>query len=263
MRFDDLLALSLIQGVGDKTLKKAISYSSANELLSMSEDELSDIFPNRKTALIFAESFDAYRAKANEMHDSMSSHNAYILHCENSKYPQKLLSYPDYPVFLYCKGNLDLLNDVPCCAISGPRKPSQKGIFNAALTAQKLTEHGFAVVSGLALGIDTVTHTSALKNGCTIAVLPFFSPIYPPQNNELSKRISENQGLMISPSYSQYNIKFQLLFRDKIIVNLSDSLYIPDCYETDSGTAYTVNYALKCQKTVYIHKNGKYTKLCE
>ncbi len=263
MLFDDLLALSLIRGVGDKTLKKAIPYSSANELLTMSEDELSDIFPNRKTALTFAEDFDVYRVRAKEIHEKLTFQNAYILHCENSKYPQKLLSYPDHPVFLYCKGDLDLLNDVPCCAISGPRKPSQKGASNAAITAQKLTEHGFAVVSGLALGIDTIAHTSALKTGRTIAVLPFFSPIYPPSNVELSKKICDGHGLVISPSYSQFNIKFQLLFRDKIIVNLSDQLYIPDCYGTDSGTAYTVNYALKCKKTVYIHKNGRYTKICD
>lgn len=261
MLFDDLLALSLIQGVGDKTLKKAIPYSNANDLLSMSEDELTEIFPNRKTVSLFADKFDEYKSKAKELHKSLLSDDTYILHCENSKYPQKLLSCPDYPVFLFCKGNLELLNNVPCCAISGPRKPTSNGISNAALTVQKLTEHGFAIVSGLALGIDTVAHTFALKKGKTIAVLPFFSPVYPPQNAELSKKISENQSLIISPSYYQYNIKFQLLFRDKIIVNLSDSLYVPDSYENDSGTAYTVNYALQCKKTVYAHKNGKYTKL--
>lgn len=261
MLFDDLLALSLIHGVGDKTLKKAIPFSSANDLLSLSEDELIDIFPNRKTAELFINNFSDYKLQADTMHKDLLSQGAYVLHCENSKYPQKLLLSKDYPVFLYCVGNLELLNNCPCCAISGPRKPSSHGTAKTQLTAKQLTDHGFTVVSGLALGIDTIAHTTALKTGKTIAVLPFFSPVYPPQNNCLFKQIIENNGLIIAPSYKQFNIKFQLLYRDKIIVNLSESLYVPDCYASDSGTAYTVNYALTCNKTVYVLKNGKYVRL--
>lgn len=261
MLFDDLLALSLIHGVGDKTLKKAIPFSSANELLAMSEDELIDIFPNRKTLELFSCKFCEYKIQADVMHEKLRSNGAYILHCENSKYPQKLLTNPDYPVFLYCMGNIDLLNSSRCCAVSGPRKPSAQGSANAQYTANRLTEHGFTVVSGLAAGIDSFAHSAALKTGTTIAVLPFFTPVYPPQNKNLFNKIIQSNSLIIAPSYEQYSIKFQLLYRDKVIVNLSESLYVPDSYTSDSGTAYTVNYALQCGKNVYIYKNGKYTKI--
>lgn len=261
MLFDDLLALSLIHGVGDKTLKKAIPFSCANELLTMSEDELIDIFPNRKTLELFTANFSEYKKQADTMYKELGSRGTYILHCENSKYPQKLLTNPDYPVFLYCTGNTDLLNNSRCCAVSGPRKPSAQGSANARHTANRLTEHGFTVVSGLAAGIDSFAHAAALKSGKTIAVLPFFNPVYPPQNKNLFNEIIKSGNLVISPTYAQYNVKFQLLYRDKIIVNLSESLYIPDCYASDSGTAYTVNYALQCGKTVYAHKNGKYVRL--
>ena len=54
MLFDDLFAISLIPGVGDKTLKKASEFITANALLNASEDELADVFPQRKPLIYSA-----------------------------------------------------------------------------------------------------------------------------------------------------------------------------------------------------------------
>ncbi len=260
MLFDDLLAISLIQGVGEKTLNKACAYSLANELLAMSEDELCQIFPNRKTATLFATDFDTYKKLAFHIRTQMQNCSGYILHKDNSKYPQRLLKLPDHPTFLYCRGNIELLNNTAHGAISGPRKPSQAGLTISAQTAKDLTSRGIAVVSGLAAGIDTAAHQAAFSGGNTIAVLPFFAPVYPVQNTELAEKIIANGGLIIAPCYNQFNIKYQLLYRDKIIAALANTLYIPDAYASDSGTAFTVACAHKLGVPVYVFKNGKYIK---
>ncbi|MBE5818686.1 MAG: hypothetical protein E7312_06480 [Clostridiales bacterium] len=260
MLFEDLFAISLIPGVGDKTLKKASEFITANALLNASDDELADVFPTKKAADIFCTSFDDFRALAKQKRQQLMQMGAVILHRDNSKYPQRLLTNPDHPVFLYCLGDPEMLNNRASAAISGPRKPSQAGIENAKRTAISLNSHGITVISGLATGIDTAAHSACLESGNTIAVLPFLTPVYPPQNEALCNKIIEKNGCVIAPSIEQFNIKFQLLHRDKVIIGMSDSLYVPDAFASDSGTAYTVNYALNHSKAVYLYKNGRYTK---
>lgn len=261
MLFDDLLAISFISGVGDKTLKKVSQFETARQILELTEDELYDVFHYKKTAEEFANHFDDYRELTKQKRKALADSGAYVLHCDNSKYPQRLLAQEEYPTFLFCKGNLELLNSTASAAISGPRKASPQGLDNAARTATQLNRHCITVVSGLAVGIDTAAHTACLNTGNTIAVLPFFAPVYPQQNAELAQDIINRGGLVVSRNYDQFNIKYQLLSRDKVIVGMSDALYVPDAFSTDSGTAYTVNLALEAEKTVYTYKNSKYQRL--
>ena len=102
MLFDDLLAISFISGVGDKTLKKVSQFETARQILELTEDELYDVFHYKKTAEEFANHFDDYRELTKQKRKALADSGAYVLHCDNSKYPQRLLAQEEYPTFLFC-----------------------------------------------------------------------------------------------------------------------------------------------------------------
>ena len=114
------------------------------------------------------------------------------------EYPAQLRD-AEHPVeLLYFQGNWDLTAS-PCVAIAGTRNPSDAGVRRTAKLTRQFVAAGFTVVSGLAQGIDTVAHETAIDaGGHTIAVLG--TPItgcYPPANQRLQQRIAD-QFLLIS-----------------------------------------------------------------
>lgn len=263
MRFDDLLTFSFIEGVGEKTLKKLHSVEDVSILFELDDKELAEYLPYKKTIAEFRKKYYDYKEKAYSFHRQLAADGALIISIDNSIYPERLLASESFPVFLYCRGNTELVNHAKSAAISGPRQASRNGLETSFKTAKALAAKDITVVSGLAKGIDAAAHRGACETGKTIAVLPFYSPVYPSENKYIYDRILKQDGLIISEYAEPTNIKYQLLSRDKIIVNLADKLYIPDSYASDSGTAYTVDYARARKKTIYMICNGKYVKLRE
>jgi DNA processing protein len=103
-------------------------------------------------------------------------------------YPQRLAMIDDAPPLLSIRGHAAALS-MPLVAIVGSRNASAAGIKITQLLVQGLSEAGFAIVSGLARGIDAAAHRSSLASG-TIAVLAGGQDkIYPPQHESLLKDI--------------------------------------------------------------------------
>lgn len=69
------------------------------------------------------------------------------------------------PEKLYVIGELDLLRNAPRVSIVGSRKATRKGLVRAATLTARLVEQGVTIVSGLADGIDTAAHTTAIRQG--------------------------------------------------------------------------------------------------
>ena len=97
------------------------------------------------------------------------------------------------PKNLYVAGDLSILHEGFRVSIVGSRNASSEGIRRAKRLAKLVSQHGGVVVSGLALGIDTAAHTSAIEaGGKTIAVIG--TPLdkeYPKENRELQHFIME------------------------------------------------------------------------
>src|SRR4029077_7218335 len=86
-------------------------------------------------------------------------------------YPRALLEIPDPPPLLYAVGRVELLQH-PCFAIVGSRNATAQGDANAESFAKALSDAGFAIVSGLAVGIDAAAHRGGLAGvALTVAVL--------------------------------------------------------------------------------------------
>lgn len=182
----------------------------------------------------------------------LTKNNVGILTCYSENYPQQFLDYENYPLVLYYKGDISLIN-TPCVGVVGTRRITRYGERVTELYCQQLSASGVTIVSGMAEGVDTIAAKTALKNGGkTIAVLGSgFNDIYPHSNLELSKQIAQ-KGLLIteySPTTKAATYHFPV--RNRIIVGLSDAVLITEA-GIKSGVMYTKDYCLEYGKDMFI-----------
>mgnify|MGYP000303688595 CR=1 FL=1 len=123
----------------------------------------------------------------------------YLLHWEDAQYPALLKEISRPPPVLYVSGNPQALA-MPQVAIIGARRASRAGIDNALAFAEDLAAAGFAITSGLALGVDAAAHKGALQGaGRTVAVLGTgVDRIYPLRNAVLAEQILAGDGAIVS-----------------------------------------------------------------
>lgn len=180
----------------------------------------------------------------------------YEINEKDKLYPEKLLQIKDRPKKIYAVGNIELLKN-KSIAIVGSRISTPYGEHYAAKFAQKISEKGITIISGLAKGIDTIAHqNSKQEKGKTIAVLGCgFNHIYPKENEELFNEIIENGGCVIS-QYSpdtDINLK-EVPFRNRIISALSEGVLIVEA-RYRSGSGVTAKYAFEQNKKVFCLPN--------
>ncbi|WP_420566644.1 DNA-processing protein DprA [Thalassovita sp.] len=111
-------------------------------------------------------------------------------------YPAALAQISDAPPFVWAIGNLDALKR-PMIAMVGARNASSLGIRMARALAKDLADQGYAIVSGLARGIDTAAHTASLNSGTLAVMAGGVDVIYPAENTRLGQDITKT-GLRLS-----------------------------------------------------------------
>ena len=168
-------------------------------------------------------------------------------------YPSQLRGIKDPPVLIYCKGNIKLLRQYRNIAVVGTRNNTSLGAVIAQRTVQFFVSKKYTIVSGLALGIDTVAHKSTLAStGKTIAVLVDVENIAPSSNKNLANQILEEEGLLLSENEPGTKIHpAYFAKRDRIQSGLSLAV-IPIETTKDGGTMYAVNAALANNRLVFI-----------
>jgi DNA processing protein len=173
-------------------------------------------------------------------------------------YPKKLRD-ARYPVeLLYYQGAWEL-TEARAVAVVGSRKASPEGIKRAQQIARALVQRDFTVVSGLAEGIDTASHTAALaENGRTIAVLgtPLGS-VYPAANRALQERIANEQLVISQVPVLRYDRQAppqnRLFFPERNVTMsaLTEATVIVEAGET-SGTLTQARAALRQGRKLFI-----------
>jgi DNA processing protein len=173
-------------------------------------------------------------------------------------YPAKLRD-ATYPVeLLYFQGRWDLAY-TPSVAVVGTRKPTPDGVTRTEQLVKKLVRDGFTIVSGLAEGVDTAAHKSAIEaGGQTIAVIGTpLGTVYPRSNQGLQERIAEEYLLVSQVPVERYdaqNPKVNRFFfpeRNKTMSALSEATVIVEAGET-SGTLIQAREALKQGRKLFI-----------
>ncbi len=165
-------------------------------------------------------------------------------------YIHELSSMKKYPKKLYYKGNLELLKRKKV-SIVGSRKPNSYCKAYTYALAQKLSNRGFCIVSGGAIGVDTIAH-SAAKIDNTILVSPCgLNYKYPQINKKLIEQIEE-KGLVLSCFEADFKATpYSFVQRNELVVALGDILIVTYA-DLDSGSLRSVEYALKMNKKVYV-----------
>ncbi|MEU8692131.1 DNA-processing protein DprA [Streptomyces sp. NPDC048665] len=115
------------------------------------------------------------------------------------EYPENLRTVTDLPPFLFYRGKLDHQADAHSVAVVGTRNVTDLGLSRARAVARELSEAGYTISSGLARGVDTAAHRTALHFGRrTIAVIGTgITKCYPKENADLAEEIAD-QGLIAS-----------------------------------------------------------------
>jgi DNA processing protein len=167
-------------------------------------------------------------------------------------YPPLLREIPDSPVALFVKGNTSL-EQKPAIAIVGARNGTQMGYDVAKEFAFSLAKAGFAIISGLALGIDTYAHRGAVEAGAqTFAVLGCGPDvIYPKTNRQIRNKILESGGALIS-EYAPGVIarRWHFPVRNRIISGICVATLVIEA-SSRSGSLITARLAVDQDREVF------------
>lgn len=166
-------------------------------------------------------------------------------------YPELLSTIYDPPLLLYVKGSI-LPDDKTAIALVGARKASAYGLKAANHLASQLAANGITLVSGMARGIDTEIHRTALKNGGrTIAVLGSgLEFIYPPENRDLYNEISKSGAVISEFPLLTPPEPYNFPRRNRIISGLSLGTVVVEAGEK-SGSLITARFALDQGREVF------------
>ncbi|THE09930.1 DNA-processing protein DprA [Bacillus timonensis] len=251
------IALSNIEGMGVKTLKRLYTYFpnlTQTDLYTNIED-IRDTVKNSK--LLQKITDDVYLSRKIEDAERQiklhKSKGIQVIDIASEYYPKLLRFIEDPPVVLYCKGNIELLKDNKKIAIVGTRNPTEMGYKVAMKVSAQFCKREFVIVSGLAIGIDTAGHRGALNiNGKTIAVLAgSLDKIYPKENTELANEIINRNGLLISETpLGGRTFRNSFVLRDRIQSGLSLGV-CPVQTPLKGGTQHTIKFAQNQERLLF------------
>jgi DNA processing protein len=174
-----------------------------------------------------------------------------VLTCNDADYPKRLKEIYDYPPVLYVKGSL-LPEDEWCLAVVGTRRATVYGRQVTEEIVTDLARGRITIVSGLARGIDTVAHRSALAaGGRTIAVFASgLDIVYPAENDKLAREIMEHGALLSEYPLGAKPRAENFPRRNRILSGLSLGVLVTEAGE-DSGAMITARDALEQDREVF------------
>jgi DNA processing protein len=235
-----------MKGVGPRTIHRAFA----------ADEQAEDADPSCTLAKFAADRTEIERKNAFEIAmricEQSEREGIEILSLRSPRYPQPLAEISDPPPFLYLRGELpgDWVNAV---AVIGTREPSPETICATEKVVDSLAHRrSTIVVSGLALGIDTVAHVAALKRSLrTVAVLANgLDSVYPKANAELAQRIIDAGGCVLSETSTGRGVsRFNLVARDRIQSGLSRATFLMQS-SLDGGSMHTAFYTLEQKRTL-------------
>lgn len=236
---------------GAVTRPFADKYPSAKAFYEAGEQEWKKFFSRHKSC--FARATKKSPEDFSETVSFCDKHRLKIVTPESPYYPQNLLSIDDYPLVLFVRGDYECLNSPVSIGVIGSRTPSVYGIRSAREITASLSEKGALIVSGGALGIDSVAHKSALEaGGKTVLVMGCgHGNGYLPENAELRKAVTK-QGAVIS-EYAPFTGVTPATFprRNRIISGLSKAIVIIEAADR-SGTFSTANHAKRQGRELFV-----------
>ncbi len=243
----------MIEGMAKNTLLQIIDYfGGVNELWEADENDIrSNIKENYADAIIKSRNPKKIEAYSNKLKEK----NISYIYPGHTCYPKSLLDIPDPPLLLYARGDLSLLkcNEEDYISIVGARKASAYGLDMAYSFSKKLALAGMVVVSGLAFGIDGMSHKAAIDaGGRTIGVLGCgINVCYPRENIAIYNKMCTNELVISEYGLDVKPLAYRFPLRNRIISGISRAVLVVEAKEK-SGSLITVDQALEQGRDVYV-----------
>lgn len=226
-----------------RTLRLLRQYDSAEELCKAIRD-------GRCPNITEAETQRANNTRTRDVRsiiDECNANGIRIITLDDDEYPELLRNIYSPPIVLFVKGSLSCLDEEVPLAVVGPRNPSEYAVRAANRLCGDLVKLGMVLVSGLAVGIDTVAHTCAVnENVPTLGVLACGQLVnYPPENAELKQHILDAGGALVSELLPHTDVDPRYFHdRNRIISGLGMGTLVVEA-STKSGCLLTANHAVK------------------
>lgn len=169
----------------------------------------------------------------------------------DAAYPALLAQLDNAPGILFVRGDAEVLSR-PQLAMVGSRHASAEGITNAKQLASRLAAKGFAVTSGLAVGIDAAAHQGAISQGTSIAVMGTGpDAIYPRRHQALAQQIVASGGALVTEFPPGEKAKpYHFPMRNRVISGLSLGVIVVEA-AIKSGSLITAKLAMNQGREVF------------
>jgi len=241
------IAFSSIEQADSRFIKRLYEYF--GDIEKAFNCELKDLQNIDGLSVKKAENFIKYRDRVDvdKVFADVEMRGLNFLTFEDDKYPQMLKNIENPPAVLYYKGKLFDCNLNKTLAVVGSRRASSHARDNLRKIISGFVNTDVCIVSGLASGIDTVAHTSAIENNLkTIGVIASgLDHIYPAQNKNLYENIENGYGAVVSEYYPTFEpIKFRFPQRNRIVTGLSFGTLVAEA-SLKSGALISANLTLE------------------
>ncbi|HEN5756096.1 TPA: DNA-protecting protein DprA [Streptococcus agalactiae] len=232
-------------GLTNLNINNIINYLKKNSLTSLSVRNMA-VVSKCKNPTFFIENYKQLDLK--KLRQEFKKFP--VLSILDSNYPLELKEIYNPPVLLFYQGNIELLSK-PKLAVVGARQASQIGCQSVKKIIKE-TNNQFVIVSGLACGIDTAAHVSALKNGgSSIAVIGSGLDVYyPTENKKLQEYMSYNHLVLSEYFTGEQPLKFHFPERNRIIAGLCQGIVVAEA-KMRSGSLITCERALEEGREVF------------
>ncbi|HEO1136921.1 TPA: DNA-protecting protein DprA [Streptococcus agalactiae] len=232
-------------GLTNLNINNIINYLKKNSLTSLSVRNMA-VVSKCKNPTFFIENYKQLDLK--KLRQEFKKFP--VLSILDSNYPLELKEIYNPPVLLFYQGNIELLSK-PKLAVVGARQASQIGCQSVKKIIKE-TNNQFVIVSGLARGIDTAAHVSALKNGgSSIAVIGSGLDVYyPTENKKLQEYMSYNHLVLSEYFTGEQPLKFHFPERNRIIAGLCQGTVVAEA-KMRSGSLITCERALEEGREVF------------
>jgi DNA processing protein len=174
-----------------------------------------------------------------------------LLTLADGEYPRRLLEIPDPPPLLYATGDPSLLAR-QALAIVGSRNATAQGAANAEAFARELSDSGFVIVSGLALGIDAAAHRGGLSGAASsVAVVGTgLDIVYPARNRALARELAAGGLLLSEFALGTPPLAANFPRRNRLISGLARGVLVVEA-ALQSGSLITARCALEQGREVF------------
>ena len=254
MVFDEALcriALSLIPNIGPVLARKLVAHCGSAAAVFAEKKSLLQRIPGIGQSSADAVVNSNVFARAEEELKFMEKNGITALYYQDDAYPRRLKHCYDAPVVLYHLGNTNF-NNPRVVGVVGTRHATDYGGTLCEKLVQELAPYDVLLVSGLAIGIDSIAHRAALGAGLqTLGALGHgLDRIYPLQNRGMAKKMLAQGGLLTEFISGTNPDRENFPARNRVVAGLSDCVVVVES-AAEGGSLITAEYAVNYNRDVF------------